>query len=269
MNDLRRELAPVTDRAWKEIEGEAENVLRSHLAGRKVVDLQEPLGWEASSVGTGRTTALETAPAEGVELRMREVQPLIELRVPFRMNREELETIDRGAKDCDLGPVAEAARRLARSEDRLVFHGGSGTRLTGICARRPEDSVKFRQDYESFPDVLAEALELLKMSDVEGPYGLVLGPAPYQGLSRARSGGYPVINHVRRLIDGPTVWSAALEGAVLLSLRGGDFELVLGRDISIGYRNHSAEEVELYFEESLTFRPLRPEAAVPILPFSG
>ena len=267
MNDLRRELAPVTDRAWAEIEAESRNVLRTHLAGRKVVDLREPLGWQASSVGTGRTRPVEPAPVDGVELRMRRVQPLVEIRVPFTVDREELDSIDRGADDGNLDPVTDAARRLALVEDQLVFYGGSGADITGICSRTGGESLSFDEDYASFPDLVARSLEILKGSNVEGPYRLVLGPEAHQGLSRTRSvGGYPVINHVRRLIDGPTVWTAAIEGAVLLSIRGGDFELVLGRDVSIGYRDHTRDGVELYLEESLTFRLLNPEAAVPILP---
>jgi uncharacterized linocin/CFP29 family protein len=269
MNDLKRELAPVTDRAWCEIEAEARNVLRTHLGGRKAIDMGDPLGWEASSIGTGRTTFLDGAP-DGVELRVRHVQPLIELCAPFTLNRVELDTVDRGARDVNLTPVTEAARRLALMEDRLIFYGGEAADIRGIASAPGRETVSLGESYESFPDVTARSLQILRESNVEGPYALVLGPAAFQGLSRARSGGgYPIISHVRRLIDGPTIWTAALDGAVLLSLRGGDFELVLGRDVSVGYRHHSWDEVELYLQESMTFRLLRPEAAVPILPLES
>jgi len=49
---------------------------------------------------------------------------------------------------------------------------------------------------------------------------------------------------------------------VVLTQRGGDFELVVGEDFSIGYRSSSAESVDLYLEESLAFRINTPEAAV-------
>jgi uncharacterized linocin/CFP29 family protein len=73
-----------------------------------------------------------------------------------------------------------------------------------------------------------------------------------------------VIEHVRRLLDGPIVWAPAVDGAVVVSLRGGDFELAVGQDFSIGYLAHSASTVTLYLQESFTFRPLTAEAAVPL-----
>ncbi len=58
------------------------------------------------------------------------------------------------------------------------------------------------------------------------------------------------------------VWAPAVDGAVLVSLRGGDFELEVGQDLSIGYQDHDADGVTLYLEESVTFRAISPEAAI-------
>ena len=59
------------------------------------------------------------------------------------------------------------------------------------------------------------------------------------------------------------VWAPTLGAtALVLSRRGGDFELVVGRDLSIGYTHHSATKVQLYLEQSLTFRALDDAAAV-------
>ena len=58
------------------------------------------------------------------------------------------------------------------------------------------------------------------------------------------------------------VWAPGVDGAVVLSLRGGDFQLVSGQDVSIGYLAHDAERVQLYLEESFTFRVIEPDAAV-------
>ena len=53
-----------------------------------------------------------------------------------------------------------------------------------------------------------------------------------------------------------------MDGAVVLSQRGGDFELTVGEDFSIGYRSASEESVAFYLEESLAFAINTPEAAV-------
>ena len=48
--------------------------------------------------------------------------------------------------------------------------------------------------------------------------------------------------------------------------RGGDFELTIGQDISIGYLSHSETTVRLYFQETMTFLLLTTEAAVVLAP---
>ena len=71
-----------------------------------------------------------------------------------------------------------------------------------------------------------------------------------------------MLNVVRKLVDGPLVWAPAVNGAVVLSLRGGDFELTIGTDISIAYQSHTDTSVRLYLVETMAFRVLTPEAAV-------
>ena len=102
----------------------------------------------------------------------------------------------------------------------------------------------------------------LRLAGVNGPYALLLGAEPYTAVSGGSDEGYPVLRHVERLVDGGIVWAPAIEGGLVLTTRGGDFELDIGQDISIGYLDHSATTVELYFQESFTFRLLTSEAAV-------
>mgnify|MGYP000967020946 CR=1 FL=1 len=51
-------------------------------------------------------------------------------------------------------------------------------------------------------------------------------------------------------------------GHVVVSLRGGDFLLESGQDLSLGYTSHDVDSVHLYLEESFSFRVATPEAAV-------
>jgi uncharacterized linocin/CFP29 family protein len=265
MNDLRRELAPVTDEAWKEIEDEAKRTLKTHLAARKLVDFVGPLGWQASAVNVGRTKPLNDGLDRGVEFRRRLVQPLIELRSVFVLAREELDNISRGAADPDLQPVIDAAKNLALAEDRIVFYGDGEAGGDGICPGSPHAAISLGAGERNFPHLIAEAMETLREAGVAGPYALALDPQAYTELARTITGaGYPVIRHVEKLLDGPIVWAPGLENGVVLSQRGGDFELVVGRDISIGYLDHDRQTVQLYLEESLAFRLLTPEAAVPL-----
>ena len=264
MNDLLRELAPVSDAAWSEIEEEAKRTLHLMLAARKLVDFRGPLGWDASAVSLGRTQSLSAPVQSGVESHLRRVQPLVELRTPFELSREELEAVGRGARDPDLDPVREAARNIATAEDRAVFHGYPNGEITGIAESAKDSTLTLSDDYEAYPSSVAEAVNKLHTAGVDGPYAIALGPRCYTGLTKTTKGGYPVIEHVRRLLDGPIVWASAVNGAVVLSMRGDDFELVVGQDLSIGYLSHSATTVKLYLQESFTFRVLSPEAAIPL-----
>ena len=265
MNDLRRELAPISDAAWREIDAEARRTLKTMLAARKLVDFTGPLGWDTSAVGIGRVTPLKLAPEEGVLARLRQVQPLVELRAAFTLSREELDAIGRGAKDPDLDPLIAAARAAARSEDHAVFHGFTDARMAGLSETGAASRCTIREDYSAYPAIVAEALDKLRQFGVDGPYAIALGPRCYAGLTTGTLGGYPILEHVRRLLDGPIVWAPAVNGALVLSLRGGDAELVVGQDWSVGYLDHDATTVRLYLQETFTFRVLTPEAAVPLV----
>jgi uncharacterized linocin/CFP29 family protein len=265
MNDLLREHAPITPQAWSEIDAEAARTLKTLLAARRMVDFNGPLGWSAACVPTGRTEKLSPPLQEGAVSRLRSSLSLMELRMPFEISREELDAIGRGARDADLDPVRNAARAAAIAEDRAIFRGYAPAGIEGIFEASSGQSLSIPSDYGAYPDVVAEATHRLRSEGVSGPYGIALGPRCYTGLTRSTLRGYPVINHVRELIDGPIVWAPAADGAVVMSLRGGDFELTVGQDFSVGYLDHTGTSVLLYIQETLTFRVLTEQAAVPLI----
>jgi uncharacterized linocin/CFP29 family protein len=262
---LRRHLAPISSTAWAEIEEEAKRTLQTFLAARKLVDFSGPHGFGHAVVELGRTAPLTTSIRDGVEARLRTIQPLSELRVPFSLARSELDDIDRGAKDADLSPVIDAARTIALAEDQAVFHGYEAAHIEGIMQAAEASRIELSDAYDAYPKRVVEAMHRLRSAGIGGPYALALGPRCYDGLHTTfSSAGYPVIRYVEELIDGPMVWAPAIDGALVLSLRGGDFELTVGEDLSIGYLGHDEREVRLYIEETFTFRCLAPEAAVPL-----
>lgn len=264
--NLRRDEAPLSAAAWAEVDEEARRVLELSLAARKLVDFRGPLGWQTSAVGLGRTEPLSD-PNGDVELHARRSQPLIELRVPFSVALAEAEAIDRGAEDADLDPVIEAALKFAGAEDRLVFDGLGAAGVTGIVSGSPHPPMPIASNYQNYPHTVALALHQLEQAGVAGPFGIALGPRCYAGLMQAPSdGGYPVYTRLERVLrGGPIVRAPTVDGAVVLSLREGDFALFIGQDISIGYTGHDRTHVHLYLVQSLTFRNLGPEAAVALV----
>jgi uncharacterized linocin/CFP29 family protein len=266
MDDLLRKLAPISKEAWEAIDDEAKKHLTVSLGGRRIVDFRGPLGWTASAVELGSVRPIEAQPEPGVAAALREVQPLVELRASFELSRRVLENIARGCRDPDLEPVRRAARSIALAEDRAIFHGYAAAGITGLFEASASNALTLSRDYQKYPLVVSEALARLHENGVGGGYAIALGPDCFKGLTgTATSGGYPVFEHVQRLIAGPVFWAPGVRGALVASLRGGDFELTVGRDLSIGYEDHSTAAVRLYLQESITFRVLSPEAAVPLV----
>jgi uncharacterized linocin/CFP29 family protein len=266
VNHLLRELAPVSDAAWAAIEEEASRTLRHFLTARKVVDFSGPHGWTHSVETLGRVETLDAAPAAGVNAAIRRVQPLAELRTAFEMSRSELDAVDRGAGEYDTQPVIDAARQAAMAEDAAVFHGYDAAGIAGISESTPHSPITISDDYNEYPGTVARAVAMLQAAGVAGPYAVALGPRCYTGvIETTERGGYPVLEHIRLIAGGPVVWAPAVDGAIVVSLRGGDFQLTCGQDFSIGYLDHDAANVRLYVEESMTFQALSPDAGVALV----
>jgi len=164
-----RGLAPLSDAAWQAVEEEARTTLKLVLAARKLVDFEGPLGPGAAAVGTGRSDAVKGAPAKGVAARVRRSQPLVEIRTDFELDRRELEAVDHGARDADLGAVVESARALALAEDKACFHGFDKGCILGICPASPHDPLSIGKDYVDYPKVIVEALHTLVGAGASGP----------------------------------------------------------------------------------------------------
>lgn len=263
MNHLFRDLAPISDAAWAEIDGDATRTLRHFLAARKLVDFKGPLGYDHSAVSLGRLEELPGDTPEGVHATRRSVLPLVELRRRFVLRRAELDAIDRGACDADLDPVVEACRAFALAEDRLVFDGFAAGDIRGIGEASPHAPVTLTEDFGRYPNHVAAAVATLKAAGIDGPYAIALGPRCYAGvIETTEKGGYPLLQHLGLILGGPVVWAPAVDGAIVISQRGGDFELTVGQDASIGYVTHDADTVTLELQESLAFLACSPEAAV-------
>ncbi|HTQ32839.1 MAG TPA: family 1 encapsulin nanocompartment shell protein [Stellaceae bacterium] len=265
MNNLHRELAPISEMAWAEIEEETTRTLKRYLAARRVVDLQGPAGTMLSAVGTGHLRSI-AAPEDGIITRQRDVKAIVEVRVPFELDRQQIDDVERGASDSDWQPAKDAARKIAFTEDRAVFEGYPAAGIVGIRQGTSNPVMTLPSDVRQFPDAIAGALSALRLAGVNGPYSVVLGAAAYTTLAESSDNGYPILQHIRRLVETDLVWAPAIEGAVVLTTRGGDFDLHVGEDFSIGYLSHTDTAVRLYLQETFTFLLLTTEASVSLLP---
>jgi len=265
MNNLYRELAPITDEAWGEIEVEATRTFKRHVAGRRVVDVSAPGGPGKAAVSTGHLVNV-APPGEGVVAHLRESRPLVRLRVPFTIARTDVDDVERGSQDSDWDPVKAAAKQLAFAEDRAIFEGYKDAAIDGIRKCSSNAALALPSDPKEIPDVISQALSQLRLAGVDGPYCVLLSADVYTQVSETTAHGYPIREHLNRLIDGEIIWAPAIDGAFVLSSRGGDFDLQLGTDVSIGYLSHDATTVQLYLEETLTFLCYTAEASVALTP---
>jgi uncharacterized linocin/CFP29 family protein len=265
MNNLHRELAPISDAAWAQIEEETTRTLKRYLAGRRAVDVSSAGGIALPGVATGHLRSI-TPPADGILARQREVKPLVELRAPFELARQTIDDVERGSADSDWQPAKDAAKKLAFAEDRAIFNGYPDADIQGIRESTSNPIETLPADVRDYPDAVAHALSQLRLVGVNGPYAVLLGADEYTALAETRDHGYPVLEHVKRIVEGNLIWAPAIEGAFVLTTRGGDFALNLGQDVSIGYLSHTDSAVNLYLQETFVFRVLTTEASVALSP---
>jgi uncharacterized linocin/CFP29 family protein len=267
VNNLHRELAPISDEAWAQIEEETSRTIKRYLAGRRVVDFHGPVGSAFSAVGTGHQSAI-AAPGEGITAQQREIKALVELRVPFELDRQMIDDVERGANDSDWQPAKDAARKLAFAEDRAIFEGYAAAGIVGVRQGTSNPQQTLPADVRKYPEVFAQALSQLRLVGVNGPYAMLLSADAYTELAETSDYGYPVLEHVKRMVEGEIIWAPAIDGAFVVTTRGGDLDLHIGQDASIGYLSHTETQVRLYLQETFTFLYLTSEAAVALAPSS-
>jgi uncharacterized linocin/CFP29 family protein len=263
---LRRDMAPITDGAWQEIDRQSLRILKGHLSGRSLVDFSGPHGWDCAAVNVGRLDVPTDQTLDGVTWGMRKVQPLVELRVPFRLGIWELDDIERGARNPNLDALTAAARKVAMFEETAIYLGFKGAGIRGLLAGSSHAPVALGPDRAGLPESVEAAVFALQEAGIGGPYALVLGTEPYRWLMAGTPNGYPLHKQILAMVTGGIHWSPALRGGAVVSRRGGDFTLTVGQDLAIGYKGHNDREVELYFTESFTFRAQEPAAAVALEP---
>jgi uncharacterized linocin/CFP29 family protein len=251
--------------AWAQIEEEATRTLKRHLAGRRVVDVQGPAGTGLSAVGAGHLRKIK-AQADGILARQREVMAMVELRVPFSLERQAIDDVERGSNDSDWQAAKDAARKIAFAEDGAIFEGYPAAGIVGVREGTSNPKMTLPGDVRKYPDAIAQGLSQLRLVGVNGPYTVLLGADAYTELAETSDQGYPVLNHVKRLVDDQIIWTPAILGAFVVTTRGGDFDLHIGQDVSIGYLNHTDTTVGLYLQETFTFLLLTAEAAIALAP---
>lgn len=261
MDSLRRSLAPIPAEGWEEIDQLARQALVANLSARRVVDVDGPHGMDYACVPIGRLTVPEDQPVEDVRYGVHQVLPLVETRISFELSQWELDNLLRGAKDPQLDSLSEAAKKIAKFEEEAVYNGFDPAGINGIHQAIETTAIPMPLEVEGCIDAVTDGQGQLVEAGVEGPAALVVCPKMWKFTARNTQGG-TIRQLLERQLGGPVVYSATVQGAVMVAMRGGDAELTLGQDVAIGYGHHDSRTVQLYMTESFTFRVIAPEAFV-------
>ncbi len=261
MNILKKSIAPITDATWTEIKERTKQILDLNLTARKFIDVDGPNGLKQGGVSTGRLIMPGDHSDSGINYGIRELLPMVEVRRPFELDLWELDNLERGAKDIDLSSLEEAAKEISLFEERAIYQGFEPAGIKGLRESAEAEPVIIPENINAFLKEIGNQILLLDRKAVEGPYSLVITEKEWINLINL-SQGYPVLLQLKEILGGQVFINHSNHNSFLVSNRGGDYELVLGQDVSLGYDGHDSRKVKLYFTESFTFRVLSPEAVV-------
>jgi len=256
---LYRDLAPVTNAAWEEMEDRLMEVFKNYLSARRVVKVVGPKGWDFNVITEGRLGQIKKNGNIGYA--NFSVLPLTEARIEFEMNRWELDNIIRGAKDVDYEPLEQAAKEIALFEENAVYNGLADANIKGLIESAEGDPIEFGNNPNAIMEAITEGLIRLREAYQEGPYTLIVGKEAYKRIL-SKETAYPLDKRIEELIGHKIIYCHVIDGAILVPYDHEDLELTIGQDLSLGYQEHDNERVKFFLTESFTFRVLDPTLIV-------
>jgi len=268
MDWLRRAAAPLSERAWKEIDDIAGSMFKQTVAARRILDFDGPRGWNHAATELGTFKAAQASKYSGnVRFSIPDVMLLMELRADFSVPWADIDIFERVGPTIQTKSIEDAGREMALAEDAVVLYGGST--IPGILSSPDSPRIPL-SDWSQPGRVVADlltAVEKLDVLGIKGPYEAVLSPHLYYSYLRqtGEGGGYPAAKQLNIAIA-HVYNSPVLDGAVLFSTRGGDFIITVGGDFAVGYRSHDDTAIHLFCVETIAAQALTPEAVCVIAP---
>lgn len=259
MDMLKRSLAPLSKEAWDEIDSRAEDVLKTHLSARKVIKVNGPKGWDFNALPKGRLDLIQDD-SSVVRSGLYSVQPLLETRISFELNRWEMDNILRGAKDIDLKPLEEAAHKIATFEENAVYNGYHKGQIKGML-EEATNVIPLGSDAINIMESISKGILILNHSYCAGPYTLIVGDKGWNLINMVVD-GYPLKKTIEALAGSPIIYAPTVEDALLIPYDHDDLEFTIGQDFCIGYESHDSKKVKLFITESFTFRVIDPDIIV-------
>jgi uncharacterized linocin/CFP29 family protein len=257
-----RDAAPFGQEVWDQIDGVARAAADDVRAARRLLEVIGPLGFQVrAGVAEDEPVAIDAAddPGERVHVHVPRVRALPVLHGTFALGARAVAASEAGREPLVLADAAQAARRIARAEDRLLFAGSAAAGVRGLLGH--EGAVEITpgdwKDPGRAADDLLGALARLEAEGGHGPFAAAVSPArfyqllrphpgtaltPYQQLLPAFPGG---------IVKAPTL----ADGAVIVLRSASGPRAVVGQDLTAAYDGREGIFHRISLVESVTLLP--------------
>jgi uncharacterized linocin/CFP29 family protein len=268
MEWLRRNAAPLSAKVWKEIDEIAGSMFKQTVVGRRITDFDGPRGWNhvATQLGTFKPARAPQSSGK-VQFMIPDVLLLTELRAEFEVPWADIDIFERVGPTLESKSIEDAAKETALAEDTLLFFGTTTTPGLLTHSDTPRVALSDWSASGRLVTDLLSAVQKLDTAGVKGPYEAVLSSQHYYSYLRqtGEGGVYPAAKQLGIVLE-KVHHSPVIDGAVVLSTRGGDFLTTVGGDFTVGYRWHDDKAVHLFCVETIAPQLLTPEALCVIRP---
>ncbi|HEX9306661.1 MAG TPA: family 1 encapsulin nanocompartment shell protein [Anaeromyxobacter sp.] len=254
-----RDVAPFAQEVWDEIDAVARAAADEVRAARRIVEVVGPLGFAArAGVAEDEPVAADEAETQA-HVHVPRVRALPVLHRSFALGARSVAAKELLREPLVLSEAAEAARQIARAEDRLLFSGNQAAGVRGLLAH--DGIVELTAGDWSDParaaDDLLAALARLDAAGRHGPFAVAVSPGRFYQLLRPYP-GMALTPHSQLLpaFMGGIVKAPALQdGAVVVVRSASGPRAVVGQELAAAYDGREGIFHRISLVESVTLLP--------------
>jgi uncharacterized linocin/CFP29 family protein len=261
MTWLDREAAPFGQEVWDQIDAVARAAADEVRAARRLLDVVGPLGFSARA-GIAEDEPIADDVEERVHLHVPRVRALPVLHGTFALGARAIAAREGCREPLVLSDAAEAARRIGRAEDRLLFAGNDAAGVRGLLGH--EGALELApgdwNDPARAADDLLGALARLDAAGRHGPFAAAISPARFYQLLRPHAGTSltPYQQLLPAFAGGIVKAPALADGAVVVVRSAAGPRAVIGQDLAAAYDGREGIFHRISLVESVTLLPGAP-----------
>jgi uncharacterized linocin/CFP29 family protein len=254
---LDRESAPFEQEIWDRIDAVARSAAEEVRAGRRLLEMVGPIGFGARA-GVTEDLPLGEEPT-GAHVHVPTVHPLPVIHRTFALGARAIEAKAACGDPLVLSEASEAARQIARAEDRILFEGLPRAGVHGLLGH--DGAVELPAGVWSDParaaDDLLGALARLDAAGRHGPYAVAVSPGRFYQLLRPYPGtALTPYQQLQPAFAGGIVKAPVLEdGAVVVMRTASGPRVVVGGELVAAYDGRNGIFHQISLVESVTLLP--------------